>query len=219
MNSQQKSLLPAASHLHLWFGHFCILGTKRVFSWRHACQRGLINTKGKGFWNIVTRYCSGYGSLQSKFFLSEKLRWRFNLDCSSLIFFPIHFGYLSPIDQLIPHFPPTISRMSGLFALITSLVMFTVCHLLITRQRVPLAMSLTFRTKWSFEVFGLTTFFRISSPSEILLLILLRSTVWFFYLVCHKNQFSICDILRDKGNNICDCYIFFILRSIFFLFK
>ena len=44
----------------------------------------------------------------------------------------------------------------------------------------------------------------------------LRLTVGFFYLVFRKIQFSICDVISDRGNNICDCYIFIILRTVFF---
>ena len=41
----------------------------------------------------------------------------------------------------------------------------------------------------------------------------------FFYLVYGRTQLGICDVYRDRGNNIWDCYMFIILRSVFFLFK
>ena len=56
-------------------------------------QGGFHNIQDKRVWNIVTRYCSGYGSLECKFFLREKLRWSFNLTCSFLTFVPIQFGW------------------------------------------------------------------------------------------------------------------------------
>ena len=147
--------------------------------------------------------------------------------------------------------------------------MFKICLLLTTPLacRVPVAMSLTLRVRWSSKIFGQPTFFRTTSPSPPppppplnllfqlfthvliklclgyfdenvlmaekvtniskssfhifwnLMLKLLKIDCLIFYLVCRKTQFSICDVFCDRANNICDCCIFIILRSVFFLFK
>ena len=104
--------------------------------------------------NIVKRNCSGYGSLESTFFLREKLRLRFKLMCNSLAFDPTQFG-LNTSRQLIT-VPPNSFQMSGLLALITPSAMLKICFVLMSPPacRVHIAIFLTFRIKSSSKTFG-----------------------------------------------------------------
>lgn len=160
--------------------------------------------------------------------------------------------------------PQNSFRMSVLFALITPLVIYKICLLLMIPQAcwVPVEISFTFRVRWSPKTLCVPPFLRAASPSLPsswphwcsnktvlgifqwklfdgrksfkywhmlsnfsfcifwnLLLIQSWSTVWFFYLLCRKTQFRIRGVFHDRAYSICDFYIFFILRSLFFLFK
>ena len=114
----------------------------------------------------MKRNCSGYGSLESTFFLREKLRLRFKLMCNSLAFDPTQFG-LNTSRQLIT-VPPNSFQMSGLLALITPSAMLKICFVLMSPPacRVHIAIFLTFRIKSSSKTFGRPTFFRTTSPSR-----------------------------------------------------
>ena len=87
---------------------------------------------------------------------------------------PLRLFQFNLVRTLLAHqsvnstFPPNSFRMSGLFALIIPLAMFKICLLLMTPPacRVPIAMSLTFRIRWSPKIFDLSTFFRTTSPSH-----------------------------------------------------
>ena len=49
---------------------------EKVLSWGYVRQRSLVNIQDEWIWNIVTQYCSSYGSVESKIFPTQRTRNR-----------------------------------------------------------------------------------------------------------------------------------------------
>lgn len=135
-----------------------------TFDW-HICAFG---TYVKEVWSIFQTSESGISWHNTA---ADMAVWKVNFSSttkwgegSTLPVVPLCLLQFNWVRIPFPHrsvnytVPTNSIRMSGLFALITPLPIFKICLLLMSPPacRIPVAMFLTFRIRWSSKIFGST---------------------------------------------------------------